>query len=376
MKTRVPMSERILCAIAVALLAWPALAATPAPRSVIRIPVSRSEVVPSPEDLRTVAIADPRIADAAVGSARTVLVTAKSPGTTTLVLYSNTGSYSIHEIRVFSPNAERQVLLHVRVAEVSEEGKRQLGVDWYGRGERSNIGTIEGGLFTAKVAEPALPPTIGSRTDGILSYANPGGGLKLLSTWRALEEKGEIRTLANPSLLARSGEKAEFLAGGEIPVPIATSAGVAGGASVTIEWKPFGVGVVFTPRVLDDDRIQLSVAPEVSQLDYSNAVTLSGFTVPSLVSRKVSTTVELASGEHLVIGGLRQTERTRKVSRIPLLGRVPLLGALFSSSQIDTVSRELLLVVSPELQGAASRALPVLPTDGTPADSTGAEVPR
>ncbi|MFM8559643.1 MAG: type II and III secretion system protein family protein, partial [bacterium] len=294
MKTRVPMSERILCVIAVALLAWPALAATPAPRSVIRIPVSRSEVVQSPEDLRTVAIADPRIADAAVGSARTVLVTAKSPGTTTLVLYSNTGTYSMHEIRVFTPNAERQVLLHVRVAEVSEEGKRQLGVDWYGYGNRHNIGTIEGGLFTAKVAEPALPPTVGSRTDGILSYANPGGGLKLLSTWRALEEKGEIRTLANPSLLARSGEKAEFLAGGEIPVPIATSAGVAGGASVTIEWKPFGVGVVFTPRVLDDDRIQLSVAPEVSQLDYSNAVTLSGFTVPSLVSRKVSTTVELA----------------------------------------------------------------------------------
>ena len=336
----------------------------------VRIPMSRSQVVSFAQDLRTVAIADPRIADAAVGSGHTVIVTAKSPGITSLVLYAMNGEYVIHEIEVYVPHASEQVMLHVRVAEVTEEAKRALGVDWYGKGSRHNIGTIEGGLFTAKVADPTEPLSVGSRTDGILSYANPGASLFLQTSWRALEEQGQIRTLASPSLLARSGEKAEFLAGGEIPVPIATSAGIVGASSVTVQWKPFGVGVTFTPRILDSGLIQLSVEPEVSQLDYANAVTLAGYTVPSLISRRASTTVELASGEHLVIGGLRQTERTKRVTRIPGLGRIPLLGALFSTTAIDSVKRELMLVVSPEIVTRADDHLPTLPTDAKSDGST------
>jgi pilus assembly protein CpaC len=364
-----PVPARFLAIAALSLLLV-GVASAVEPASRVRIPVSRSQVVTFAEELRTVAIADPRIADAAVGSGHTVIITAKSPGITSLVLYAQSGSYVIHEIEVFVPHASDQVMLHVRVAEVTEEAKRKLGVDWYARGSRHNIGTIEGGLFTAKVADPSQPLSVGTGTDGILSYTNIGGSFFLQGAWRALEEQGQIRTLANPSLLARSGEKAEFLAGGEIPVPVATSSGIAGTASVTVQWKPFGVGVSFTPRVLDSGMIQLSVTPEVSQLDYANSVTLAGYTVPSLISRRASTTVELASGEHLVIGGLRQTDRTKRVTRIPLLGRIPVLGLLFSSTAIDSVQRELVLVVSPERVDHADATLPRLPTDATPSDST------
>lgn len=345
-------------------------AAAVEPASRVRIPVSRSQVVTFAEELRTVAIADPRIADAAVGSGHTVIVTAKAPGITSLVLYAQNGGYVIHEIEVFTPHADEQIMLHVRVAEVTEEGKRKLGVDWFAHGNHDHMGTLEGGLFTGKVSDPSTPLGLGSGTDGTLAYTSPHGGLFLQAAWRALEEQGQVRTLANPSLLARSGEKAEFLAGGEIPVPVASSSGIAGSASVTVQWKPFGVGVSFTPRVLESGLIQLSVTPEVSQLDYANSVTLAGYTVPSLISRRASTTVELASGEHLVIGGLRQTDRTKHVTRVPLLGRIPLLGMLFSSTAIDSVQRELILVVSPERITRAETTLPKLPTDATPSDTT------
>jgi pilus assembly protein CpaC len=364
-----PVPARFLAIAALSLLLV-GVASAVEPASRVRIPVSRSQVVTFAEELRTVAIADPRIADAAVGSGHTVIVTAKSPGITSLVLYAQNGGYVIHEIEVFVPHANDQVMLHVRVAEVTEEAKRKLGVDWFAHGNHSHMGTLEGGLFTGKISDPAIPLPVGSGTDGILSYTSPHGGLFLQAAWRALEEQGQIRTLANPSLLARSGEKAEFLAGGEIPVPVASSSGIAGSASVTVQWKPFGVGVSFTPRVLDSGMIQLSVTPEVSQLDYSNSVTLAGYTVPSLISRRASTTVELASGEHLVIGGLRQTDRTKHVSRVPLLGHIPILGLLFSSSSIDSVQRELVLVVSPEWVEHADTALPRLPTDAAPSDST------
>jgi pilus assembly protein CpaC len=338
-----------------------------APRATVRIPLSHSEVLSSTEDLRTVAIADPRIADAAVGSSHTVVVTAKSAGTTSLVLYAAAGTFTQYEIEVFEPGAERQVLLHVRIAEVTDQAQRELGVDWYGRGERSAFGKLEGQIQTGKVVEPNTPFEASALTDGLIGYTNPANSLFLQGAWRALEEQGQIRTLAHPSLLAKSGEKAEFLAGGEIPVPIAQTAGTGGATMVTVQWKKFGIGVEFTPEVLPDGRIRLQVAPEVSQLDYANAVVLSGFTVPSLVSRRASTTVELGNGEHLVIGGLRQDESTQRRTRIPWIGRIPLLGLLFSADQTDHSSRELLLVVSPELVEKASATLPALPTDSTPA---------
>ena len=332
-------------------------------RDKIRIPVGRAEVVSSTDDVRTVAIAEPKIADAAVGSQKTVVVNAKSPGTTTLVVYNEGARYKVYDVEVFIPNGQKQVALHVRVAEVNNNDGREIGFDFLGQHLGSG-GFWQGGLYTTKVSSPSIPLTVGPGTDGFLHYEPEDGNWFLQTTWKALEESGDLRTLANSTLMAKSGEKASFLSGGEIPIPIASGGTGAGGVvQVTIEWQEFGVRLNFTPTVEENNSITLKVAPEVSQIDFSNPLALSGFNVPSLISRKASTTVNLNAGEHLVIGGLKQMEKVKVVKRIPGLGRIPLLGLLFTNTRTENVERDLLVVVSPELVEAASTTLPALPTD-------------
>lgn len=332
-------------------------------RDKIRIPVGRGEVVSSTDDVRTVAIAEPKIADAAVGSAKTVVVTAKSPGITTLVIYSEGARFKVYDVEVYIPNGEKQVALHVRVAEVNNSAKRELGFDWFGDAY-NNAGFWQGGLYTTKVSSPSIPLNVGPATDGFLHFEPKNGSWMLQTQWKALEEQGDLRTLANSTLMARSGEKASFLAGGEIAIPIASGSATAGGAStVTIEWKEFGVKLDFTPTVEEDNSVTLKVAPEVSQIDFSSALRVSGFVIPTLISRKAATTVNLNAGEHLVIGGLKQVDKVKVVKRIPVIGHIPLLGFFFTNTRTENVERDLLVVVSPELVAAAATTLPALPTD-------------
>jgi pilus assembly protein CpaC len=332
-------------------------------RDRIRIPVGRAEVVSSNDDVRTVAIAEPKIADAAVGSQRSVVVNGKSAGITTLVVYGEGAKFKVYDVEVFVPNGQKQVLLHVRLAEVNNTAKHDIGFDWFGQGTSSSGNFLAGGLYTTKVADPSvpliIPPNAGLNTDGLLHF-EPGNGTWFLENkWKMLEENGDLRTLANSTLMAKSGEKASFLSGGEIPVPVAS--GSAG--TVSIEWKEFGVRLNFTPQVQEDNSITLLVAPEVSQLDFTNPLRLAGFTVPTLISRKASTTVNLNAGEHLVIGGLKQSDKTKVVKRVPILGQIPLLSFFFSSTHVENVDHDLLVVVSPELVEAAATSLPGLPTD-------------
>ncbi len=352
-------------AVMAAMVVWVAVAGAQG-RERIRIPVGRGEVVSSTEDVRTVAIAEPKIADAAVGSAKTVVVNAKSAGITTLVVYNEGARYKVYDVEVYVPNSDKQVALHVRVAEVTNNASREIGFDWFGQGSGS-AGFFQGGLYTSKVSAPTIPviipPDAGSATDGLFHYGHSSGSWFLENKWKALEESGDLRTLANSTLMARSGEKASFLAGGEIAIPISSGSGSGGGTAVTIEWKEFGVKINFTPTVEENNSITLNVTPEVSQIDFSNALTLSGFVVPTLISRKASTTVNLNSGEHLVIGGLKQMEKVKAVKRVPVLGRIPLLGLLFTNTRTENVERDLLVVVSPELVEAAAATLPALPTD-------------
>jgi len=331
-------------------------------RDKIRIPVGRAEVVSSTDDVRTVAIAEPKIADAAVGSAKTVVVNAKSAGTTTLVVYNEGARYKVYDVEVFVPNGDKQVALHVRVAEVNNNAGRELGFDFLGQHNGSG-GFWQGGLYTTKVSSPSIPLAVGPGTDGFLHYEPEDGNWFLQTQWKALEETGDLRTLANSTLMAKSGQKASFLAGGEIAIPIASGSAGAGVTTVTIEWKEFGVRLNFTPTVEENNSITLNVSPEVSQIDFSNPLSLSGFSVPSLISRKASTTVNLNAGEHLVIGGLKQMEKVKVVKRIPVLGRIPLLGFFFTNTRTENVERDLLVVVSPELVEAAATTLPALPTD-------------
>jgi pilus assembly protein CpaC len=357
-------------ALAAWLLAGAALPAfSQAARDRLRIPVGRAEVVSSTDEVRTVAIAEPKIADAAVGSSRTVVVNGKSPGITTLVVYNEGARYKVYDVEVYTPNGTKQVALHVRVAEVNDNAKKELGFDFFGEGQSSAPwldGFVRGGILTSKISpytddpEPSL--TVGPKTDGFLHYQRNAGDLLLQVTWKALEESGDLRTLATPTLVAKSGSQASFLAGGELPVPIASSA-TAGQTNVTIEWKEYGVRLNFTPTVEEDNSITLKVAPELSQLDFSSPLSLSGFVIPSLVSRKTSTTVSLHAREHLVISGLKQTDKVKVVRRIPILGHIPILGFFFTNTRTEKVERDLLVVVSPEIVEQASTTLPALPTD-------------
>jgi pilus assembly protein CpaC len=352
---RVALAALVICAFATT--------AHADAREKVRIPVGRSEVVVSNDEVRTVAIAEPKIADAAVGSQRTIVVSGKSVGITTLVVYEEGGKFTVYDIDVYVPNQDKQVALHVRVAEVTEQAKRELGWDFASNGITKSGVKLGSELLTGKVTPLPLPPLfIGPTTDGHFQFTNKGGDLHFETAWRALEEKGAIRVLANPTLLANSGDTASFLAGGEIPIPIASASGF-GGTTITIEWKEYGIRVAFRPYVQEDGSILLNVAPEVSQLDFNNALKLSDAVIPALLTRKTKTTVMIRPGENLVISGLKQTESTKNIKKVPLLGDIPLLGFFLTSSHIEKTDRELMVVVSPEIQESGSTTMPKLPTD-------------
>jgi len=174
----------------------------------------------------------------------------------------------------------------------------------------------------------------------------------------ALKQDGLVKVLAEPTLMALSGQTAKFLAGGSFPVPVPQGLGTVG-----IEYKDYGVTLQFTPTVLDDNRISMKVAPEVSELDYTNAVTISGTTVPALTTRGVSTVIELGDGQSFAIAGLLQDNITETIGKYPYLGDAPVLGALFRSSQFQRNETELVVIVTPHLVKPIDLKNQPLPTD-------------
>jgi pilus assembly protein CpaC len=261
-------------------------------------------------------------------------------------------------INAMSVAHSQQVLLKVRFLEASREAGRQLGVNWFGSNANGTRGVNTGqGSFTTQSPPPAGIPVF--QTAGTLagSTAQPfgvilanvvNGGTSVEVLVTALETKGLVRRLAEPNLMALSGDTARFLAGGEFPVPIA-AASSNGLVTPTIDYKPFGVRLSFTPTVLSNGIINLRISPEVSELDFANAVTISGTTVPSLIKRDAVTTVELRDGQSFAIAGLLQANNTRNRSQIPWLGSVPVLGALFSSSDYQKAETDLVIIVTPHL---------------------------
>jgi pilus assembly protein CpaC len=264
-------------------------------------------------------------------------------------------------VNAMSVAASQQVLLKVSFLEASRDAGRQLGVNWFvgNAGGQRGVNTGQGTVFTT--TNTGLSPTglpvigaagtlVGTATQpfGVVlaNLVNKGTTVDVLVS--ALETKGLIRRLAEPNLMALSGDTAQFLAGGEFPVPIAaTSAN--GLVTPTIEFKPFGVRLSFTPTVLSDDIINLRIAPEVSELDFSNAVTISGTTVPSLIKRDAVTTVELRDGQSFAIAGLLQANDLRNRDQVPWLGSVPVLGALFASMNYQKHETDLVIIVTPHL---------------------------
>src|SRR3954465_13780912 len=255
--------------------------------------------------------------------------------------------------------ASNQVMLRVRFAEVSRRAVQELGASYFANGFKKD--------WTGRVAPEGVPAPVFDAQRGLvfsdflnLFVFNSKEGLGVVV--RALQTKGLFQSLAEPNLIATNGKEASFLAGGEYPYPAVQSGN--GNNSVTIMFKEFGVRLSFTPTVLGGDLVHLKVKPEVSSLDFANAVTVEGFRIPALTSRRTETEVELRDGQTFAIAGLMNNTVTNTMSKIPGIGDIPVLGNLFKSKANQKNQTELVVMITPVIikqgQMGASEGLPAL----------------
>ena len=376
----------------------------------------KSTILKSALPIKRVSIADPEVADFLLLSPREIYLTGKTAGTTNLTLWQNGKVTEIYDLEVaydlsrlkqqvhdvlpeekdlqiigtndsitlagriintanlskvtalarsYAPKGKinnlievggvHQVMLEVRIAEMSRSTTKRLGINFsWVNGNDFGVSLL-GGL--SSFAADGVGASIGSSAVNALFRFSSGN-----STWTglidALKEDGLVKVLAEPTLIALSGQSANFLAGGDFPIPVPQGLG-----TVAIEYKTFGVGLNFTPTVLSEDVINIKVAPEVSELDFSTAVQFSGFVVPGITTRQASTTVELADGQSFAIAGLLRDSVKEQVSKFPLLGDIPILGALFRSSSFLKNETELIIIVTPHLVKPLNMAKQTLPTD-------------
>jgi pilus assembly protein CpaC len=261
-------------------------------------------------------------------------------------------------VNAMSVAPAQQVLLEVRFLEATRDAGRELGVNWAARNKGSfsavtGLGRVTPNPTNGTVSFIDTLATGNAPFGAILANVVRSGGLNIDVLVSALEEKGLVRRLAEPNLIALSGDTARFHAGGEFPVPVAANTGPLGIPTVTIEFKPFGVKLDFTPTVLSRGVINLKIAPEVSELDFTNAVQLSGTVVPAITKRNATTTVELRDGQSFAIAGLLSSQNTANMSQLPWVGSVPVLGALFRSASYQQKETDLVIIVTPRLIGPA-----------------------
>ena len=270
-------------------------------------------------------------------------------------------------VNMMSVGASQQVMLEVRFSEVKRSALKQLGVGFLvGRGT-SFSGAIGGGAsLTTDATTGVTKLGLGSILDsfGILTKRFGAFGLNFDAALDALERKGAITTLAEPTLVALSGETASFLAGGEFPIPVSQgNSGGGGGNNVTVEFKPFGVSLAFTPTVLADGVINMIVAPEVSSIDPSASVVINGLRIPGLQTRRAKTVVELRDGESFAMAGLLRKDFQDTVRQFPILGSIPIIGTLFRSTNFQREESELVIIVTPRLVRPVRAGAMKVPTD-------------
>ena len=387
--------------------------------------VGRSMFFNTVNRLRRVYVSNPAVLDSFTASPHQIVVTAKSPGVSSLILWDEGGQSQVYliasdvdvsELRhalsdalpseniraegheddvslagtVSSPQAEqvavklaalfsksiansmliapqhaRQVRLKVRIVEIDRSRAQSLGFNFFGTGKNAFNSTT--GQFPAITVAPNTSSSSSSSSgsssggstassaassllalSGLLNLFYYNNALGLGAAIEALQNKQILQILAEPTITAVSGEKASFLSGGEFPFPV-VQGGTGGFTSVTIQFRPYGVKLDFTPAVLPDGTIQLKVAPEVSALDYTNAVTISGYTIPALATRRAETQVELRTGQSFMISGLLDNRTTDLLSKTPGIGDVPILGNLFRSKNVNRTVTELAVIITPTL---------------------------
>ncbi len=256
-----------------------------------------------------------------------------------------------------------QILLQVRFAEVDRTALSQLGINILSTGAGKTIGNITtgqfGGLSSPKITDifPVKGPqpvageifTTEQTITDVLNIFLFNPNIHLGAVIKALQAKDLLQILAEPNVLTESGKEASFLAGGEFPFPILQSSAGGGFAGITIQFKEFGVRLNFTPTLTADGRIHLKVRPEVSSLDFSQALTLQGFVIPALSTRRVESEMDLSDGQSFAIAGLVDNRVTEQLSKIPGIGDIPVLGKLFRSRSLNKTRNELLIVVTPRV---------------------------
>lgn len=387
----------------------------------LELTVGKSKVLDLPVAIKRASLANPEVADTVVLSPTQIYVTGKTIGLTNLTLWNESGKMTGMYDVVIAPDVARlkenlhktlpdengimvrsdhdhitlsgtasnannlnralsmaeayapkkvvngmqvggvqQVMLEVRVAEMNRELIKRIGVnfsgvgnDFFGLSILGNLTSIASLAYTG--GTPAVAQGVTQAIQGAFGF-NAGG-----TTWvgfiDALKEENLLKVLAKPTLMALNGQEAAFLAGGEFPIPVPQTFGL-----VTIQFKKFGVGLIFTPNILDSKHINLNVSPEVSELDFQNALRTQGFTVPAITTRRASTTIELADGQSFAIGGLLRDNVKESIKKVPFLGEVPILGALFRSSSFQKNETELVIIVTPHLVKPLDMNAQTLPT--------------
>lgn len=317
------------------------------------------ETISLPGQITRIAVGEPATADVALIDSKTILLQGKKAGSTSLFIWTKCDNEPIRtQVAVQLPPSiaavlapisveelgalPSQVQVDIRFVELSRSRLRELGVE---------LNRLTSNFNLTSAASKSNPFSI------FLSKSNG----KLTAAIDMLEQTGYAYTLSQPSLTAMSGQSATFLAGGEVPIPVPGG----NGNAPTIEYKEFGVRLSVTPTVLSRTQVSLKVAPEVSELDFANAVTVESTTVPALRVRRTDTTISLGDGESFVISGLVSRSMRDNVQKFPGLGDIPVLGALFRSTSFRTDDSELLMIVTPHLVApiAANAPTPKLPGD-------------
>jgi pilus assembly protein CpaC len=333
----------------------------------IPLPAGRSYPLHTQVPVTRVSVANPAIADVVVIGERDLVINARAAGETDVIIW--TGETRRHyRVMVNPPVDRRQVSLGIVFAEVRRDALRQFGLSALYRDKNVRVGT---GIFKSdNTIDQATGAVTISPESNFFTALTDFGSNDVLALIVAEASGGNALLLARPNLMTANHQEGNFLAGGEIPVPIAQP-GQGGQSFVTITYREFGIRLRFTPEILNDSLLTLAVRPEVSTLDYANAITISGFRIPALQTRRVETTVDVRPNQSLIISGLLSETRDRTRTGIPFLMDIPVLGALFSSTRWQKHETELLVVVTPTivvpLHPPARNILRVLPDTTLPA---------
>jgi pilus assembly protein CpaC len=260
----------------------------------------------------------------------------------------------VNNLQIPPPPVDRQIVLHVKFAELDRAKAEQLGVNILSTGAANTPGRITTGQF-ASGSLNTLSGVIGAPIQGTSTQLNLSDALNIFAfrpdlnlglVIKALQTNNILQILAEPNLVTTNGKEASFLAGGEFPVPVLQGGGNAG--AVTIQFREFGIRLKFLPTITTNGTIKMHVQNELSTIDLNNAVVFSGFTIPALATRRVETDVELGEGQSFAIAGLIDDRVTNQFSKIPGLANIPILGALFKSKSVNKTKTELVVLVTPE----------------------------